>query len=566
MNLHLLIRAAVFTTGALVAASPARAQTPAVPSDAEIRKILVDRIDVQKQSVGIVVGVIEPSGRRIVAYGKLAKDDPRPLNGDTVYEIGSITKVFTSLLLADAVGRGEVALTDPVAKFLPDAVKVPARGGHSITLIDLATHSSGLPRMPTDFAPKDPADPYADYTVENMYAFLGGYQLARDIGTEYEYSNFGAGLLGHALTLRTKATDYETLVAARVLKPLGMTSTGIALTPEMTSRLAAGYGPTLQPVGNWDVGALAAAGGLRSTANDMLTFLAANLGYVKTPLAPAMAAMLNVKRPTPIPNTTIGLAWHVTTRHGKSIVWHNGGTGGYRTFIGYDAAARVGVVVLSNAGTPAGPDDIGRHLLDTEMALLGAQAPPKTRTETTIDPQTLEKYVGRYQLAPSAIITMTREGSKMFTQLTGQPKFEIFAKSEKDFFLTVVDAQLTFETDASGQAVAVVLHQNGANQRAPRIEGEPVVPKSITLDAAVLDGCVGRYQFSSATYTVTREGTQVFAQISGQPRAEIFARSPTEFFYTAVDAQITFERNAEGKATAAVLHQAGRDLRWTRIE
>jgi uncharacterized pyridoxamine 5'-phosphate oxidase family protein len=161
---------------------------------------------------------------------------------------------------------------------------------------------------------------------------------------------------------------------------------------------------------------------------------------------------------------------------------------------------------------------------------------------------------------------MTREGSKMFTQLTGQPKFEIFAESEKDFFLTVVDAQLTFETDASGKAVAVVLHQNGANQRAPRIEGEPVVPKSITLDAAVLDGCVGRYQFSSATYTVTREGTQVFAQISGQPRAEIFARSPTEFFYTAVDAQITFERNAEGKATAAVLHQAGRDLRWTRIE
>ena len=345
-----------------------------------------------------------------------------------------------------------------------------------------------------------------------------------------------------------------------------MTSTAITLTPEMKARLAAGYGATLQPAANWDVGALAAAGGLRSTTNDMLTLLAANLGYVKTPLAPAMAAMLNVKRPTPIPNTTIGLAWHVTSRNGKQIVWHNGGTGGYRTFIGYDPAARVGVVVLSNAGTPAGPDDIGRHLLDTELPLLGAQAPPKTRTETTVDPQTLEKYVGRYQLAPAAIITMTRDGSRMFTQLTGQPTLELFAESDKKFFLKVVDAQLTFETDASGKAVAVVLHQNGINQRAPRIDGEAVVPKSITLDAAVLDGCVGRYQFSSATYTVTREGTQLFAQISGQPRAEIFAKSPTEFFYTAVDAQITFERNAEGKATAAVLHQAGRDLRWTRIE
>src|SRR4051812_17463637 len=564
MRWHRSIGAVALTIAFAAASSPRAASL--VPSDAEIRKILVDRIDVQKQSVGIVVGVIEPSGRRIVAYGKLAKDDPRPLDGDTVYEIGSITKVFTSLLLADAVGRGEVALTDPVATFLPDTVKVPERGGRSITLVDLATHSSGLPRMPTNFTPKDPANPYADYSDENMYAFLSGYQLSRDIGSQYEYSNFGAGLLGHALMRRTHSTDYEALVRARVLAPLGMTSTAVTLAPDMKARLATGHGPTLQPVANWDLAALAGAGALRSSTNDMLTFLAANLGDTKTPLAPAMAEMLKTRRPTTIPNMTIGLAWHVVKVHGKEIVWHNGGTAGYRTFIGFDPVARVGVVVLSNAGTAAGPDDIGRHLLDTEVPLLGAQTPPKTRAETTVDPQTLEKYVGRYQLAPAAIITMTREGSRMFTQLTGQPTLELFAESDKEFFQKVVDAQLTFETDASGKAVAVVLHQNGIDQRAPRIEGEPVAPKSITLDAAVLDGCVGRYQFSSATYTVAREGTQLFAQISGQPRAEIFARSPTEFFYAAVDAQITFERNAEGKATAAVLHQAGRDLRWTRID
>lgn len=455
---------------ALLTPVAARAQAPAVPSDAEIRKILVDRIDAQKQSVGIVVGVIEPSGRRVVAYGKLAKDDPRPLNGDTVYEIGSITKVFTSLLLADAVGRGEVALADPVGKFLPDTVKVPERGGRSITLIDLATHSSGLPRMPTNFVPKDPANPYADYSAENMYAFLNGYQLTRDIGSQYEYSNFGAGLLGQALVLRTRSTDYETLVRARVLAPLGMTSTTVTLSPEMKARLAAGYGATLQPVANWDLASLAGAGALRSTTNDMLTFLAANLGYVKTPLAPAMAAQLAARRPTTLPNTTIGLAWHVLKTATKEIVWHNGGTAGYRTFIGFDPVARVGVVVLSNAGTPAGPDDIGRHLLDTALPLLGAQAPPKTRTEIAVDPQKLEPYVGRYQLAPTAIITMTREGGRLFTQLTGQPKFEVFAESEKDFFLKVVDAQLTFETDAAGKATAVVLHQNGQTVRAPRVE------------------------------------------------------------------------------------------------
>src|SRR3954451_7849113 len=524
MTVHRMIRAVALVTATLAMAPSTRAQTSSVPSDAEIRKILVDRIDVQKKAVGIVVGVIEPMGRRVIAYGAPATADSRPLNGDTVYEIGSITKVFTSLLLADAVERGDAALTDPVGTLLPAKTKVPERGGKSITLVDLATHSSGLPRMPTNFAPKDPANPYADYSVENMYAFLGGYQLARDIGTAYEYSNFGAGLLGHALTLRTKATDYETLVAARVLKPLGMTSTAIALTPEMKSRLAAGYGPTLQPVSNWDVGALTAAGGLRSSANDMLTFLAANLGYVKTPLAPAMAAMLNVKRPTPIPDTTVGLAWHVTTRHCKPIVWHNGGTGGYRTFIGYDPAARVGVVVLSNAGTQAGPDDIGRHLLDVELPLLAPQAAPKTRTETTLDPQVLEQYVGRYQLAPAAIITMTREGSRMFTQLTGQPTFELFAESEKEFFLKVVDAQLTFESDASGKAVAVVLHQNGANQRAPRMDGEPVAPKTrteITVAPQLLEKYVGRYQLApAASMTMTREGGRMFTQLSGQPKFE----------------------------------------------
>jgi serine-type D-Ala-D-Ala carboxypeptidase/endopeptidase len=567
MTLHRLIRAIALATIVLAAASPAGAQTSAIPSDAEIRKILVDRIDAQKQSIGIVVGVIEPVGRRVVAYGKLAKNDARPLNGDTLYEIGSITKVFTSLLLADAVERGEVALTDPVGKFLPATVKMPERGGRSITLQDLSTHTSGLPRLPTNFSPKDPANPYADYSVENLYAFLSGVQLTRDIGTQYEYSNLGGGLLGHALTLRARATDYEALVSARVTAPLGMTSTAITLSPEMKSRLAAGHGPMLQPVANWDLPALAGAGALRSTTNDLLTFLAANIGHVKTPLAPAMATMLTVRRPTGMSNLAIALGWHVLSVHGKEIVWHNGGTAGYRTFIGFDLQARVGVVVLSNAGTAAGPDDIGRHLLDAELPLLTPQAAPKTRTEIAVDPQAIEKYVGRYQFAPSAIFTITRDGGHLFEQLTGQGRFEIFPESERDFFLKVVDAQISFETDGQGKAVALVLHQNGIDQRARRIEGEPVTPKEIALDPTVFDGYVGRYQLAPAvTVTFTREDAHFFTQISGQPRFEIFATSPREFFLKVVDAQLTFEVDANGRATTAVLHQGGRDLRAPRIE
>jgi CubicO group peptidase (beta-lactamase class C family) len=343
-------------------------------SDEEIRKILVERIDAQHQSVGIVVGVIAPEGRRIVTYGHLAQGDSRTLNGDTVFEIGSTTKVFTSLLLADMVQHGQVALDDPVSKYLPKTVKTPERDGRAITLVDLATHTSGLPRLPGNMTPKDPGNPYGAYTVDQLYQFLSGYTLTRDIGSKYEYSNLGGGLLGHALALRA-GTDYESLVVSRICDPLGMKSTRIALTPEMKTRLAVGHNAGMEPVENWDLPTLPGAGALRSTANDLLNFLAANLGYSKSPLPLAMAAMLKTRRPTGGAGLEVALGWHIFTGNGKEVIWHNGGTGGYRSFIGYDPAAGIGVVALSNAQTEVGVDDIGRHLLDASVPLSVAANP-----------------------------------------------------------------------------------------------------------------------------------------------------------------------------------------------
>lgn len=355
----------VVSASALLVVAVAAAQSPtqcSVLSDADIRKILVERVDAQQQGVGMVVGVIDPTERRIVTYGNLANGDSRPLNGDTIFEIGSVTKVFTSLLLTDAVERKEVTLTDPIATYLPLQVRVPQRGGRSITLHDLSTHTSGLPRLPTNMNPKDSSNPYADYSVDQLYQFLSGYRLTRDIGGQYEYSNVGGGLLGYVLARRA-GMDYEALVQSRITGPLGMRSTTVTLSPEMKARLAVGHGPTLQPVANWDLPTLAGAGALRSSANDLLTFLAATLGYIKPPLASAMAAMTGDPPTNRWARPHIALGWHVVTANGREIVWHNGGTGGYRTFIGYDPKARIGVVALSNAGTVAGPDDIGRHLL-----------------------------------------------------------------------------------------------------------------------------------------------------------------------------------------------------------
>lgn len=452
-----------FMATPLAFAAAQSAASLSAATDADIRRILVDRVDVQHQTVGVVVGVIGPEGRRVIAYGHPEKGDSRPVGGDTIFEIGSETKVFTALLLADMVQRGEVTLDDPAAKYLPQGVKMPERNGRSITLVDLATHTSGLPRLPANFAPKDPGNPYADYSVQQLYQFLSSYQLTRDIGSQYEYSNVGGGLLGYVLALRA-GTGYEALVESRICKPLGMNNTRITLTPEMKARLAAGHNAALDRVENWDTPTLAGAGALRSSANDMLTFIAANLGYTKSPLAPAMAAMLKVRKPTGQPGLEIALGWHIFTTNGKGIIWHNGGTGGYRSFMGFDPKAREGVVLFSNAGTAAGVDDIGRHLLDASVPLI------KQHKQVRVDSKLFDGYVGKYELRPNFAITITRDGDHLFAQVTGQPKFEVFPEGDRDYFLKAFDAQITFVVDSKGKATELISHQNGHDDHAKRVE------------------------------------------------------------------------------------------------
>jgi CubicO group peptidase (beta-lactamase class C family) len=240
--------------------------------------------------VGFVVGIVEGGKSCIFGYGKLSRDADKTPEGNSVFEIGSVTKVFTGLLLADMVERKLVALEDPVQKFVPENVRVPQCDGRAITLLDLATHTSGLPRLPGNFAlsaAKDPANPYADYSVDQLYEFLSQHSLSRKPGTQFEYSNLGVGLLGHALA-RGADTSYEKLLLERICAPLGMQDTRITLSEDQRSRLVQGHGPRGRPVANWDIPTLAGAGALRSTVNDMLIFLKANLGLQNCPLSAAI--------------------------------------------------------------------------------------------------------------------------------------------------------------------------------------------------------------------------------------------------------------------------------------
>jgi D-alanyl-D-alanine-carboxypeptidase/D-alanyl-D-alanine-endopeptidase len=491
-----------------------------VPSDAEIHKILVDRLGPENSGVGIVVGVFDANGRRVVSYGSLAKNDNRGLDGNTVLEIGSMTKVFTSLLLMDMTRRGEVALTDPVAKFLPSSAKVPERNKRKITLADLSTQSSGLPGLIPNLVMKDPDNPFADYSVQQLYDFLFSYTLTRDIGSQYEYSNLGVGLLGQALSLRV-GMSYEALVRSRICDPLGMADTRVTLTPDMKSRMAMGHNAAVTETENWDIPTLAGAGALRSTANDMLVFLAANLGYSQTPLAQAIADEVSVRRPAGAPDMEIAYGWHVQTKDGNSIIWHNGGTGAYRSYMGYDPKARMGVVVLTNLSTDAGVDDIGRHLLNSSYPLLNIP-PPVEHKPITLDTKTFDRYVGTYQLAPNALLTMSRDGDRFYSQLTGQRKLEVLAESDRKFFLKAVDAQLTFEADPKGAVTQVTLHQNGRDLVAKRLS-EAEVKKVDDSDAAKRFKTQTQSPGTEAALREMIQGLQL-----GQPKYEILGAQLAE--------------------------------------
>jgi Domain of unknown function (DUF3471)./Beta-lactamase. len=199
----------------------------------------------------------------------------------------------------------------------------------------------------------------------------------------------------------------------------------------------------------------------------MLKFLAANLDSTLGPVARALAHAHTAIRDTDQPTMRVGLAWLTVNPFGTPVTWHNGGTGGYHSFIGFDPASNRGVVILANSSRSI--DDIGLHMLESRIPLAAA-TPLKVRTEIAIDPAKLEAYVGVFELAPSFSIAITREGGALFEQATGQGKFQLFPETETDFFFKVTDAQITFVRDASGKVDQIILHQGGANSPGKRIK------------------------------------------------------------------------------------------------
>jgi CubicO group peptidase (beta-lactamase class C family) len=439
--------------------------------DREIAKLVRFRIAKQHRATAAVVGVLRPSGRSIVAYQSQRGPYAVELGGDTIFEIASLTKVFTALLLADAVTRGDVRLDDPLSAFVPTGVKVPEFSGQIITLADLATHSSGLPLRPNNLnAAPDAPNKYAGYTLEQLYSGLPDHRLAHAPGTRFEYSNLAFALLGDALA-RQAGEPFPDLLHRWLAAPLGLFDTRFDDDPAAAARRAQGHDMDLKAIGPTSNGALNPAGGLRSTANDLLQLLDLFLsGTGPGDLPQAARLMLSLDRPGDGSDTRMTLGWRRTIAHGETYYWSHGSSDGSRTFMGFNPARGVAVVALADAASGGGLDDIGWHVLDP-LEPVDLKVVPRPRT-IDLPPAAVDRVLGTYRYAPDDEMTITR-GVTGLIVTAGPGQFLIQPQSRTRFFAKGGgDLYLDFPGSASKPADRMVLHQNGESFVYRRVQPE----------------------------------------------------------------------------------------------
>ena len=457
--------AVVETPGTTVVDAATPVPPPEVPED--VRAEIRFRVD-SGYNMSIVVGLVNAGGATYYSYGTTSAGSGVVPTEDTVFEIASITKAFTALMLVELAARGELSLEDTIADHLPATAL--SRGGGDISLTALATHTAGLPRLPDNLRLTDPDRPYAGYTVADLYRYMSRF-MPPPSAPRYSYSNLGYGLLGHVLE-RQSGKSYDELVASLVTGELGMSDTGIEPTADMRARTAQGYSGVVE-MPRWENTTLAGAGRLLSTARDMVTFLAANLGFRETALGDAMRRTHEPRLPTGERDVQIALGWHVKTVGDRQIVWHDGGTGGYSSYAGFLRDGGVGVVVLSN--TFESVNDIGVHLLAPDVPMETLPAPAQ------IDPTALERYVGSYEFGQGGTMEVRLKHGHLTAAFESEPEATLYPRGRHGFYYRVTDARITFVEDDRREVSGLILHQPRSDYTAVR---RGAAPESVARAAA----------------------------------------------------------------------------------
>lgn len=464
-------RRRLLQAGAAMPLAPAWRASGAATGTVPLQDLLAQRL--RHQGVGLAAARIDGERGDAARAGSTTAGGTTPLPPDARFEIGSVGKTLVALLLARAVVDRQLALDEPVEAALPAGLRLRDSTGAPLRWVDLATHRSGLPRLPDNLRPRDPADPYADHDEPALWEFLQRWQPVRPRDAAFEYSNLGYGLLGHALARRA-GTDLETLLRRDVLGPLGLVDMRMAWPGRADARLLPGHDAQGRPVPAWHFGVLAGAGGLRATLDDMRRYARCAAGAAGHPLEEALALAMTPRADGPAPGTRVGLGWFVTDAAGRTLTHHDGGTFGFASSLVVDRAARRAAVVLANAAVPL--DDLARHLLDPALPLRDLAAEAQAAQAATQAPaltlpaEALAPLAGVYALNPQFKVTITVDGARLFAEATGQGAFELFARGPRVFFARVTPLQITFEGEA-GMPPAFELLQGGQRLRFVRASG-----------------------------------------------------------------------------------------------
>lgn len=441
-------------------AAVSSAETPANLSEAEVRRF-VEPLITAGRTEAISVAVVTNGATRVIHMGDAGNQIGCP-DDRTVYEIGSITKVFTGILLAGLVVDEKINLSD-AAVVEGSPIELPSAGGQPIRWVDLSTHRSGLPRLPSNFQPNDHRDPYAAYDTARAAEFLQTLGSPKPPGSSDEYSNIAVSILGR-LIADVAGKPYSDLLRDRVTATLAMNDTSIELTSSMQQRFAQPYQFKGVPNSPWTFADLPAAGGIRSTLADMIRFAQAQLHPPENDLGKAIEVAWS-RQAEPIGGGFAnGLGWMIA-RDGNTH-WHNGGTGGFRSSIFVNRQLDCAVIVLAN--TADAPVDPLAERLVQRLAGLDVQ-PQQFDTDFKVPLEEMERLEGRYQLAPTFIFTVRVAGDRLLIEITDQPTQQVYAKANDVWFYKSVDAELHFDLPERGKSRSLSLHQDGLVQSAKRV-------------------------------------------------------------------------------------------------
>jgi CubicO group peptidase (beta-lactamase class C family) len=495
------------------------------------------------------------------ARGMADLENGLPLTPDSVFRLGSITKQFTGACIMLLVERGELKLSDPLSQFLPD---YPVHG-HTISVEHLLTHTSGIFNY-TNIPGYMQAQIKSDLSTEELVDAFKDQEMNFAPGEAWSYSNSGYVLLG-AIIEQVSGLSYELFVQRNIFDVLGMDHSYYGSQTRIIPNRARGYGGG---PGNWSNAEYLsmtqphAAGSLLSTVDDMARWDAAL--YTDKLLQPdSVKRMMTKSKLNGGEETTYGLGFGVGTLRSKTAISHGGGIHGFSTYATRLPDERIYVAVLTNApGLPVRPTTVGDRI-----AALLAGDPFESFKRISLDAEVLQGYVGVYRIDEDSERIVSLDDGQLFTQRSGGARLPAHPHSRTGFFYDATFSHFEFVLDDAGEALEMLMYQNGGDvpERAQRVSKTAPEKEVAEIDPAIYDGYVGEYELQPGfTLTVTREDDRLFAQATGQSRAELFAESETAFFLKVVDARVVFTPGPDGRAVQLVLHQGGQEITAKRID